>query len=102
VAIIEKTVAKDDPRRWVFLGRRGSILTDLGQWSASAQALEQALAGLEAAQAPASRRQTVLEALLRCNQSWAKADPAANRVAQIKQCEQQLAVIKGGGATATQ
>ena len=102
VAIIEKTVAKDDPRRWVFLGRRGSILSDLGQWSAAAQALEQALAGLEAAQAPAPRKKTVLEALLLCNQSWAKADPAANRAAQIKRCEQQLAALKSGGANATQ
>jgi non-specific serine/threonine protein kinase/serine/threonine-protein kinase len=102
VAIIEKTVAKDDPRRWVFLGRRGSILSDLGQWSAAAQALEQALAGLEAAQAPAARKKTVLEALLQCNQSWAKSDPAANRAAQIKRCEEQLAALKSGGANATQ
>jgi hypothetical protein len=102
VVIIEKTVAKDDPRRWVFLGRRGSILSDLGQWSTAAQALEQALAGLEAAQAPAPRKKAVLEALLQCNQSWAKADPAANRTAQIKRCEQQLAALKSGGANATQ
>jgi deoxyxylulose-5-phosphate synthase len=91
------TLASDEGLTDAGLKVRTLRLPDLYQ-DHDNPAKQYADAGLDAA----AIVKTVLEALLQCNQSWAKADPAANRAAQIKRCEQQLAALKSGGANATQ
>jgi hypothetical protein len=79
VAMIAKVAAEDDPRRWVFLARRGSILVDLKRWAEADVQLRSALEGLERCEAPVSRRRTVLEALVKCHAGWLAAEPSQQR-----------------------
>jgi non-specific serine/threonine protein kinase/serine/threonine-protein kinase len=79
VAMIGKVSAEDDPRRWVFLARRGSILVDLKRWSDADAQLQAALTGLERCEAPLSRRRTVLEALVKCHEGWSLSAPSPER-----------------------
>jgi tetratricopeptide (TPR) repeat protein len=79
VAMIGKVSAEDDPRRWVFLARRGSILVDLKRWSDADAQLQAALTGLERCEAPVSRRRTVLEALVKCHEGWSLSAPSPER-----------------------
>ena len=79
VTMIGRLVAEDDPRRWVFLARRGSILVDLKRWSDADAQLQAALTGLERCEAPVSRRRTVLEALVKCHEGWSLSAPSPER-----------------------
>jgi eukaryotic-like serine/threonine-protein kinase len=79
VAMIGKASGDDDPRRWVFLARRGSILVDMKRWTDADAHLRAALEGLERCQAPVSRRRTVLEALVKCHEGWSAAEPTPQR-----------------------
>jgi tetratricopeptide (TPR) repeat protein len=79
VAMIEKVSGEDDPRRWVFLARRGSILVDLKRWAEADVQLRSALEGLERCEAPVSRRRTVLEALVKCHDGWGASEPTPQR-----------------------
>jgi tetratricopeptide (TPR) repeat protein len=79
VAMIGKVSGEDDPRRWVFLARRGSILVDLKRWSDADAQLQAALEGLERCEAPVSRRRTVLEALVTCHEGWSLSAPSTER-----------------------
>lgn len=84
VAMIERMSGLDDPRRWVFLARRGSILSDLDRWSEADAQLRAALEGLERTQAPASRVRTVIEALAKCHERRAAAEPSAEHEAAAR------------------
>jgi tetratricopeptide (TPR) repeat protein len=79
VAMIGRTTADSDPRRWVFLARRGSILVDLSRWSEADAQLRAALEGLERCEAPISRRRTVIDALAKCHTGWSAAEPTPER-----------------------
>ena len=92
--IIEKVATPDDPRPWVFLGRQGSILADLGRWEEANAALEKSFRGLESIHAPAGRQQVVLEALVRCNNNWGKAVPTGSGIAAAMQWQQKLDALK--------
>ena len=79
VAMIVKVSGEDDPRRWVFVARRGSILVDLKRWAEADEQLRAALDGLERCQAPVSRRRTVLEALVKCHEGWSTEESTPQR-----------------------
>jgi tetratricopeptide (TPR) repeat protein len=79
VAMIGRVVGEDDPRRWVLLARRGAILSDLGRWAEADAALRSALVGLERIEAPPSRRRTVVDALAKCHEAWARAEASEER-----------------------
>jgi tetratricopeptide (TPR) repeat protein len=79
VGMIGRTTTETDPRKWVFLARRGSILVDLSRWSDADAQLRSALEGLERCEAPMTRRRTVLDALVKCHAAWSAAEPTPQR-----------------------
>ena len=76
VAIASRTMTETDPRRWVFLGRNGSILARMERPVEADAALRDALAGLRAVSAPPSRVRPVLQDLLRCAEAMGDAAAA--------------------------
>lgn len=91
VAMIARTTAADDPRRWVFIGRRGSVLVDLARFAEAEAELRRSLEGLESIKAPASRARTVIEALVRCEERWSAAAPGAGHEARAAAWRARLA-----------
>jgi tetratricopeptide (TPR) repeat protein len=82
VAVASRTMPESDPRRWVFLGRQGSILLGLGSPEAAAVQLESALEGLRRVSAPTSRLRPVLQDLERSARArMAKGEEGAKEVA---------------------
>jgi tetratricopeptide (TPR) repeat protein len=93
VAMISKVSGEDDPRRWVFLARRGSILVDLKRWSDADAQLRAALEGLERCEAPVSRRRTVLEALVKCHEGWSLSAPSPERSEAVASWRKRLGAL---------
>jgi len=93
VATAARVMPDSDPRRWVFLGRRGSILTAMGQWEQAQTDLEQALEGLRRVSAPASRLRPVLGDLIRCAEAR-EAIPGSGGAEAVARWRAQLEAIK--------
>ncbi len=66
---------KSDPKLWVFIGRRGSILAALQRWSQADADLQEGLNGLKAIDAPPARIRMTLGDLVKLHTDWAAAEP---------------------------
>ncbi len=91
VAVIMRGTDATDPRRWVFVGRRGAILLDAGQLHRAREALQEALAGLRQINAPSVRVRTAGEDLARCLEALHQTEPDAGHGAAAQRLRQELA-----------
>ena len=67
---------KTDPKLWVFISRRGSILASLKKWSAADADLQEGLNGLKGIDAPPARIRMTLSDLVKLHNDWTAAEPS--------------------------
>jgi tetratricopeptide (TPR) repeat protein len=83
--------AATDPKRWVFLARRGAILSAMRRWSEAEADLAASWAGLSPLEAPAFRKRIVLSELAQLHANWEKAEPGPGRTEAARAWQAKLA-----------
>ena len=74
-----RVFAKSDPKLWVFISRRGSILASLKKWSAADADLQEGLNGLKGIDAPPARIRMTLSDLVKLHNDWAAAESSLSQ-----------------------
>ena len=70
-----KVFEKTDPKLWVFIARRGSILASLKKWREADADLQEGLNGLNSIEAPPARIRMTLSDLVKLHNDWTAAEP---------------------------